>query len=617
MYWRDDYENKVSTPKKALASVKPGKTIFISGGCARPNYILENLLKKEASHDNKVLTSFNFLPSPFSDPKVQKNFRVNSFYMDTEVEEGVSKGRMDFTPVHTSEVPYMLESGRIAVDIAIIQVSAPDMHGFCSLGTSVDIAKSAVKAAQIVIAEVNRQMPRTLGNSFVHISEMDHIIEVDYPVEHDMDPEDVSDEVLDAIGRNVSVLVPDGATLQIGIGRVPNAVLKHMRGKKHLGIHTEMFSDGVMELAEAGVITGEKKSIHPNKIVTSFVIGSAKLMEFIDNNPTIEFHPSDYTNDPIVIAKNSRMIAINTASSVDLTGQVLSDRTGLKDIDNPGAQAEFARGASYSKGRSIIVIPSTAESMSKIVASIPQGAGVSMSREDVHYVVTEYGVAHLRGKTLANRALELISVAHPSYRSKLLDEAVKLGYLPEDQSKRPYTGKPYPKEFEFSEVFNGTRLFIRPLKPTDEDMMKELFYSFSEKTIHQRFMSTRVIQPRFERMSQVNVDYDATMGFGVFRGTDEKMEMVAMCSYEYDVKTSTAEVSFAVRDSWQGKGLGTYMLDLLIKVGKSRNIKTFTAEVLATNVGMLNLFYRTGLDVNAKLEEDVYVVSFNLVKQSN
>jgi len=617
MYWRDDYEKKVSTPKKALSHVKPGKTIFISGGCARPQYVLENLLKKETSHDHKVLTSFNFLPSPFSDPKVQKNFRINSFYMDTEVEEGVSKGRMDFTPVHTSEVPYMLESGRISVDIAIIQVSAPDMHGFCSLGTSVDIAKSAVKAAQTVIAEVNRQMPRTLGNSFVHVSEIDHIIEVDYPIDHEMDPEDVSDDVLDAIGRNVSVLVSDGSTLQVGIGRIPNAVLKHMHGKKHLGIHTEMFSDGVMELAEAGVITGEKKSIHPNKIVTSFVIGSARLMEFIDNNPTIEFHPSDYTNDPIVIAKNSKMVAINTASSVDLTGQVLSDRTGLKDIDNPGAQAEFARGASYARGRSVIVIPSTAENMSKIVASIPQGAGVSMSREDVHYVATEYGLAHLRGKTLANRALELINVAHPDHRAKLLDEAVKLGYLPEDQSRRPYTGKPYPREFEFTEVFAGSRLFIRPLKPTDEDMMKDLFYSFSEKTLQQRFMSTRMIQPRFERMSQVNVDYDTTMAFGMFRGTDEKMEMVAMCSYEYEVKTSTAEVSFAVKDNWQGKGLGTYMLDLLIKVGKSRNIKTFTAEVLATNVGMLNLFYRTGLDVNAKLEEDVYVVSFNLVKQSN
>jgi GNAT superfamily N-acetyltransferase len=310
------------------------------------------------------------------------------------------------------------------------------------------------------------------------------------------------------------------------------------------------------------------------------------------------------------------MIAINTASSVDLTGQVLSDRTGLKDVDNPGAQAEFARGAAYAHGRSIIAIPSTAENRSKIIATIPEGAGVSMSREDVHYVVTEHGIAHLRGRTLANRALELINVAHPMYRAKLLDEAVKAGYLPEDQSKRPYTGKPYPREFEFHETIGGSRLLIRPLKPTDEDMMKDLFYSFSEKTIHQRFMSQRVIQPRFERMSQVNIDYDLTMGFGAFQSIGLKTLMVAMCSYEYDSKTSSAEVSFAVRDDWQGKGLGSYLLDLMIKVGRSRNVKTFTAEVLSTNAGMLNLFYRTGLDVKTKLEDDVYVVSFNLVKQS-
>jgi acyl-CoA hydrolase/GNAT superfamily N-acetyltransferase len=616
MYWRDDYENKVSTPKKALATVKPGRSIYISGGCARPKYILENLLKKETAKDNKVLTSFNFLPSPFADEEVQKNYRVNSFFMDTEVEEGVSKGRMDYTPIHTSELAFMFESGRISVDIAIIQVSPPDMHGYCSLGTSVDITKSAVKAASIVIAEVNRQMPRTLGDSFIHVSDINSIVEVDYSVDHELDPEDVSDAVLDLIGINVSKLVPDGATLQIGIGRVPDGILKHLHNKKHLGVHTEMFSDGIVDLVRAGVITGEKKSIHPNKIVTSFVVGSQKLMEFIDNNPTIEFRPSNYTNNPIVIGRNSNMIAINTASSVDLTGQVLSDRTGLKDVDNPGAQAEFARGAAYAHGRSIIVIPSTAENRSKIIATIPEGAGVSMSREDVHYVVTEHGIAHLRGRTLANRALELINVAHPMYRAKLLDEAVKAGYLPEDQSKRPYTGKPYPREFEFYETIGGYRLFIRPLKPTDEDMMKDLFYSFSEKTIHQRFMSQRIIQPRFERMSQVNIDYDSTMGFGVFQSIGLKTLMVAMCSYEYDMKTSSAEVSFAVRDDWQGKGLGTYLLDLMIKVGRSRNVKAFTAEVLATNAGMLNLFYRTGLDVKTKLEDDVYVVSFNLVKQS-
>ena len=617
MYWRDDYENKVSTPKKALASVKPGKTIFIGGGCAKPQYLLENLLKKQSSRDNRVLTSFNFLPIPFSDEEIQKNFRVNSFYMDTEVEEGVSKGRMDYTPIHTSELPFMFLSGRIAVDIAIVQLSPPDIHGYCSLGTSVDLAKAAVKAADTVIAEVNPQMPRTLGDSFIHVSDIDHIVEVDYPVEHEMDPEEVTDAVIDIIGQNVSKLVPDGATLQIGIGRVPDGVLKHLREKKHLGIHTEMFSDGVVDLVEAGVITGERKKIHPNKIITSFVIGSRRLMEFVDNNPTIEFHPSDYTNNPIVIARNNSMMAINTASSVDLTGQVLSDRTGLKDVDNPGAMAEFSRAATYSHGRAIIAIPSMAENRSKIVATIPEGAGVCLSREDVHYVVTEYGIAHLRGRTIANRALELINVAHPRFRAKLLDEAVMHGYLPKDQSNRPYTGKPYPSEFEFYETFNGKELFIRPLKPTDEDMMKDLFYSFSEKTIQQRFMSTRLLQPRRERMSQVNIDYDITMGFGVFQKVGQKTRMVAMCNYEYDTKTSSAEVSFMVRDDWQGKGLGTYMLDLLIKVGKSRNVKSFTAEVMATNAGMLNLFYRTGLDVRAKLEDDVYVISFNLVKQTS
>ena len=616
MYWRDDYESKVSTPKKALAAVKPGRTIFIGGGCAKPQYMLENLLKKETSRDNKVLTSFNFLPSPFADEDVQKNFRVNSFFMDTEVEEGVSKGRMDYSPIHSSEIPFMFESGRIGVDVAIVQVSPPDIHGFCSLGTSVDIAKSAVKAAGTVIAEVNLQMPRTLGDSFIHVSDMDYIVEVDYPVEHELDPEEITEEALDAIGKNVSKLVSDGSTLQVGIGRVPNGVLKHLMDKKHLGIHTEMFSDGVIDLVEAGVITGEKKTIHVNKIITSFVIGSQRLMEFVDNNPTIEFRPSDYTNNPIVIARNKHMITINTASSVDLTGQVLTDRTGLKDVDNPGAMSEFARAASYSRGRSIIVIPSMAENKSKIIATIPEGAGVSLSREDVHYVVTEYGIAHLRGRSIANRALELISVAHPSFRAMLLDEAVRHGYLPKDQSSRPYTGKPYPSEFEFYEAFAETELFIRPLKPTDEDMMKDMFYSFSEKTIHQRFMSTRVIQPRFERMSQVNIDYDNTMGFGIFQKIGQKTVMVAMCNYEVDTKTGSAEVSFAVMDSWQGKGLGSYMLDLLIKVGKSRDIKTFTAEVLSNNAGMLNLFYRTGLDVIAKLEEDVYLVSFDLSKDN-
>lgn len=618
MYWRDDYENKVSTPKKALSFVKPGDSIFISGGCSLPKYITENLLKKEAYHDNKILTPFTFMPSPYTDPEVQKKFRVNSFYMDSEVERGVQNGRADYTPIHTSELPYMFETGRIHLDVAIIHVSPPDMHGYCSLGTSVDISKAAAQAADVVIAEVNRQMPRTLGDSFINISQIDHIIEVDYPIEHEMDPEGIDPKVVEAIAKNVATMISDGATLQIGIGQIPDAVLGQLKDKKHLGIHTEMFSDGVVDLVEAGVITGEKKTIHQKKIITSFVIGSARLIDFVNNNPMVEFHPSDYTNNPLLVAQNYKMVTINTASSVDLTGQVVSDRTNMDYVANPGGQEDFVRGAIYGKGRSIIALPSSSNDgeFSRIVPYIPHGAGVSSSREDIHYVVTEYGVAHLRGKTIANRSLELINVAHPDHRAKLIDQAVAMGYLPEDQSKRPYLGKPYPKELVFRETFDGTKVTVRPVKPMDEDMMKDLFYAFSPKTVRQRFFSERVIQPRIERMSQVNIDYDLSMTFGVFTGEGDLQKMVAVCGYEREPKTSSAEVFFAVRDKWQGKGLGTYMLNTLIEVGKTRNIKTFTAEVLSSNASMLNIFYRTGLDVTAKLEDDVYLVSFDLVKQS-
>ncbi|NLL94168.1 MAG: GNAT family N-acetyltransferase [Thermoplasmatales archaeon] len=615
-FWRDDYESKVTTPKKALSFVKPGNSIYISGGCSRPKYIVENLLKKDTSYDNTIHTPFTFMPSPYADEEVMKKFRISSFYMDSEVERGVMNGRSDYTPVHTSELPYMFRTERIKIDVAIIQVSPPDMHGYCSLGASVDISKAAVEAADVVLAEVNRQMPRTLGDSFIHVSQMDHIIEVDYPVDRELVDEEISPLVLDAVARHASKLVPDGATIQVGIGKLPDAVLLHLKDKKNLGVHTEMFSDGMVDLFESGAITGNKKTVHPLKIVTSFVVGSARLMDFVHNNPAIEFHPSDHTNDPKVIANNHRMVVINTTSMVDLTGQALSDRTGLEYVANQGGMPDFVRGATIGGGRTIIVIPSATPDglTSRIISAIPKGAGVAATREDVHYVVTEYGIAHLRGKTIANRALELINVAHPNHRAKLLDQAVALGYLPEGQSKRAYMGKPYPEEYERFSTFGGHRMFIRPLKPTDEDMAKELFYSFSMQTVRMRFMSAKPIQSRLERMSQVNIDYDITMAFGVFRDKGAVLEMVAMCEYDRDPKTNSAEVAFVVRDDWQGKGIGTYLLDLLIEVGKKRNIKTFTAEVLSSNAGMLNLFYRTGLDVDAKLEDDVYVVSFDLVK---
>lgn len=619
MYWRDDYENKVTNAKRAISKIKKGRSIFIGGGCGQPHTLVDELVKQSwALADNRIISPFTFSSSPFAAKKVADTSQINALSHALNTEGSLRTDKTDYTPMHMSEIPRMIDAGRIPVDVALVQVSPPDLHGYCSLGVSVDMTKAAAKAAKLVIAEINRQMPRTLGDCFIHVSEIDHIIEVDYCVAHDLDIDDTGNEVLDSIAASVATLVEDGATLQIGLGSVPNRVLNFLGDKKHLGVHTEMFSDGLIDLVEKGVITGKKKTIHPEKIVTSFCIGSARLMEFVDNNPTIEFHPCSYTNNPLVIGRNRSMVAINTAPFVDLTGQVSADRSAIDYFSSPGGQEDFVRGASYAeRGRSILAIPSTDVNgeHTRIVSAFPRGAGVSSTREDIHYVVTEYGIAHLRGKTIAQRALELINIAHPNFRKALLKEAKELGYLPQDQSDTPYKGKPYPREYEHWETFGGQRLFIRPLKPTDEDLLKEFFYSFSEKTLFQRFMSPKPLMGRDVRMSEVNIDYDTTMAFGVFLAdTHYAHELVALSNYRKDVKTNTAEVSFMVKDSWQGKRLGTYLLNLMVRVGRQRGIKAFTAEVLATNVHMLNLFYKTGLDVKTKLEDDMYNVYFDLLK---
>lgn len=620
MYWRDDYENKVTNAKRAISKIKKGRSIFIGGGCGQPHTLVDELIKQSwALADNRIISPFTFSSSPFAAKKVADTSQMNVFSQILDMDGGIVTDKADYTPMHMSEIPRMIEAGRIPVDVALIQVSPPDLHGYCSLGVSVDMTKSAAKVAKMVIAEINRQMPRTLGDCFIHVSEINYIIEVDYCVAHELDLDDIDTEVVDSIASSVATLVEDGATLQIGLGNVPNRVFKFLGDKKHLGIHTEMFSDGIIDLVESGVITGKKKSIHPEKIIASFCIGSARLMEFVDNNPTIEFHPCDYTNNPLIIGRNRSMVAINTAPVVDLTGQVSADRSNIDYFSSPGGQEDFVRGASYAeRGRSILALPSidSSQEHSRILSALPRGAGISSTREDVHYVVTEYGIAHLRGKSIAQRALELINIAHPKFRKQLLKEAKELGYLLQDQSETPYKGKPYPKEYEHWEVFGEKRLFIRPIKPTDEEMMKEFFYSFSEKTLFQRFMSPKPLLGREERMSEVNIDYDTTMGFGIFVADSHYVhELIAISNYRKDIKTNTAEVSFMVKDSWQGMRLGTYLLNLMVRVGRQHGVKAFTAEVLATNVHMLNLFYKTGLDVKTKLEDDMYNVYFELLKE--
>ena len=615
MHWRDEYERKVTTAKKAMFHISKGQRVFVGTGCGEPQELVRALIDHaDSMADNEIINTLSFGLAPYAEEKFGDQFRLNTFFIGPNVREAVNEGRADYTPIHLSEIASLIESGRIPIDVALIQVSPPDLHGFCSFGISVDITKPATEAAKVVIAEMNRQMPRTLGDCFIHISEIDHIVETDYLIGQTFEAED-ADEVIEDIGRHVASLIENGSTIQIGFGDVPDAVLKYLEDKKDLGVHTEMFSDGLIDLVEKGVITGKKKSIHPEKIIASFCMGSDRLMEFVGNNPMIEFHPSSYTNNPCLIGRNHKMTAINTALTIDLTGQVCADQAGYTFYTGLGGQVDFMRGAAYSKGgKPIIAMPSTARNgtISRIQPHIPEGAGVTTTRGDVHYVVTEYGVAYLHGKSIMQRALELINIAHPKFRKWLLEAAKYYGYVYTDQSSEPYRGRPYPEEYEAWEQLGDEWIFFRPIKPTDEDMMKDLFYSFSEKTVYQRFMGFKPNLPHRERMRLVNIDYDSQMAIGAYLKKGEALQLVAMSRYMVDKKSNTAEVSFAVRDDWQCKGIGTHLLNSLIRIGRERGIKAFTAEVLSTNIRMLNLFYRTGLNVQTTLQDGTYQVHFEL-----
>ena len=422
MKWMERYRSRVTTAAKAVEDIRSGDRVWIHPGCNTPARLIEAMVARAPElEDVEVVHILTLGPAPYAEPGMEPHFRHRALFTGGNVRAAVNEGRADFVPIHLHEVPRLITSGRLPIDVALIHVSPPDEHGFCSYGVGVDATKAAVENARTVIALVNQRMPRALGDSFVHVSKLTHVVEVDEPViEHPMAPE-ISD-VAKAIGERIASLIPDGATLQMGIGEIPDAVLLFLEDKKHLGVHTEMFSDGLVDLFEMGVITNEKKTLHRGKIVASFVIGTRKAFDFVDNNPFMEFHPNQYVNDPFVVAQNDAMVAINSAISVDLTGQVCADSIGTSVYSGFGGQLDFIRGAARSKGGvPIIALPSTAKGgkVSRIVDTLLPGSGVVTTRADVHWVVTEYGIADLYGRSLRERARQLIDIAHPDFRTEL------------------------------------------------------------------------------------------------------------------------------------------------------------------------------------------------------
>ena len=430
MSWREIYRQKVTDVDTALQAIQSGDRIYVGGGAGVPKTLCSGLVRRAPELRNvEVAHILTFADAPYADPQYQESFRVNALFIGPNVRSAVQEGRADFTPVFLSEIPRLFRT-ILPLDVALISLTPPDAHGFCSFGVEVGTTKPAAEVARIVIAEINPRMPRTLGNAFIHVSRLTHIVEVDYPLPEA--PQGGSSPEHMKVGEHIAGMIPDEATLQAGIGSIPDAVLRNLTNHRHLGVHTELFSDGVMDLVNAGVITCERKNFHQGKIISGFLFGSQALYDFVYNNPLLELHPTDYVNDPFNIAQNYRMVAINSALQVDLTGQVNADSIGPRLYSGVGGQLDFIRGASRSKGGlPIIALVSTArdETISRIVPVLYEGAGVVTTRNDVHYVVTEYGVASLYGRSVRQRARELINVAHPKFREELTAEARKLGYL--------------------------------------------------------------------------------------------------------------------------------------------------------------------------------------------
>jgi acetyl-CoA hydrolase len=434
MSWLQTYHNRIVSAEEAVQTVKSGDRVYLTGNCSVPQVLMKALIERAPSLTDVEITHILTLgKTPYADPEFAGHVRVNTMFIGEGVRAAVNEGRADFTPVRLSEVPRLFTDGIVPLDVAFIHVTPPDEHGFCSYGVEVSTNRSAAQAAKLVVAEVNPQMPRTLGDAFIHISRINHIVPVDYPIF--TAKMGTPSELSMRIGKHVADLIEDGSTMQMGIGAIPDGVLYYLKDKKDLGIHTEMFSDGVVELYEKGVVTGEKKNIDRGKIVAGFLIGTKRLYDFVDNNPVVEMRPTEYVNDPYVIRQNDRMVAINSAIEVDLTGQVCADSIGSRLYSGVGGQLDFIRGAARSRGgKPIIGLPSSGEGkdgtpFSRVVSMLKPGAGVVTTRYDVHYVATEYGVANLYGKTIRQRAKALIDVAHPDFRAELERKAIELKYL--------------------------------------------------------------------------------------------------------------------------------------------------------------------------------------------
>ncbi len=607
--WQTEYEDTLATPEEAVHRIKPGHRVFVGTGCAQPEALVKALADRgETLVDTEIVHLLTLGEAPYAHPRLSRNFRVNSFFISKNVREVIQGGLGDYTPIFLSDIPRLFTSGRLPLDVALIQVTPPDEQGMCSLGISVDIVKSAAENASLVIAEVNPRMPRTRGSSSISVHDIDILVPVDRPL-IEVPPFEATDETK-KIGEFIAALIEDDSTIEFGIGAIPQSVMPFLKNKKNLGIHTEMFTDAIIDLVESGAVNGLNKSLDRGKIVASFCMGTQRIYDYIDDNPAFAFHPTEYVNDPFVIGQQHRQVAINVALEIDLTGQVCADSLGTNFYSGIGGQVDFNRGAARSRGgKAIIALPSTAKdgTISRIKASLSPGAGVVTTRGDVHYVVTEYGVAYLHGKSVQERAIALISIAHPKFRAELTREAVKAKYLRSEYAEVEGKIVVGPPEFKTTHVLHdGTLLNFRPMHPTDEPRLTELFHALSKETIYYRFMSRMKFVQRKVIQNFVYINHRTDVAIVATLPEAHGEEIIAIGRYYLDEKSNLAEVAFVVRDEWQNHGIGTALFRHLTLIARRNGLGGFTAEVLKANRSMQRVIYKSECDVTSVPNDDVY-----------
>ena len=611
--WQDRYPEKFADLDPIFSHIRRGDHIFVASGCGEPQYLVQALTDFVENHpkaffDAEIIHVYSFGIAPYTNAKFKRNFRHNSFFIGNNTRDPVNEGAADYTPISLSDVPALLYRGLIRIDVALVQTSPPDEHGYMSLGVSVDMVKTATKVSKLIIAQVNHEMPRIHGDGFIHIDDVNFIVPHDEPLLEvsGKTPSGVSDR----IGNFVARLIQDGDTIQVGFGSLPNAIMANLYGKKHLGVHTELLSDGLVDLIKAGVIDNSRKTLGRGKTVAAFAMGKRDTYRFLHDNPSVLFRTIDFTNNPMTIARLDNIVAINSALEIDLTGQSTSESIGGRFYSGIGGHYDFMRGAHYARnGKTILAMKSTArnETYSRIVPALKEAAGITLNRGDAHYVITEYGIAYLHGKNIRERSMSLIAIAHPKFRPWLIEEAKKRGLIYKDQAFIPGKRGEYPEQLEtYRTTRTGLQIFIRPVKISDEPKIKDFFYSLSDRSLNRRFLSQRKDMPHERLQDFVVIDYTKEVLLLAVTGDEENELIVAVGQYGVDEATHSAEVAFAVRDDHQNRGIGSELLSYLTYLAKREGLLGFTAEVLVDNKPMLHVFEKGGFDIKKKTEAGVY-----------